>query len=124
MKKYFVLCIAASLLILVGCKKQDVDYTIFAKCLQERGATEYGAFWCANCGKQAKLFNKKSQELPFYVECDPRGENEQSAICIAKNIEVYPTWEFMDGSRLAGVLSMEALSAITACSLPETNAPR
>ncbi len=91
----------------------------FAHCLKEKGATFYGAFWCPHCQNQKKLFGSAQQYLP-YVECStPDGQN-QLQVCIEKNIQSYPTWEFSDGSRETGELSLEGLADKTGCNLPES----
>lgn len=90
----------------------------FAKCTKESGATFYGAFWCPHCQEQKKLFGK-SMRLVNYIECSTPDGRDQKIICNQKNIEGYPTWEFSDGSRESGVLSMGQLSEKTGCSLPE-----
>ena len=54
-----------------------------------------------------------------YVECDPRGDDEQSELCIEKGIESYDTWEFADGSRLVGEPSFESMGEKTGCVVPK-----
>jgi len=92
-------------------------YDDFARCLGEKGATFYGAFWCPHCGEQKQLFGKSAKLLP-YVECSTSDGKGQTAICISKNIESYPTWEFADGSRMTAVMSIRQLAEKTGCSLP------
>ena len=101
----------------------DSDYTneeldSFAKCLTEEGAVMYGAFWCPHCARSKANFGSSFQYIN-YIECDPRGENEQSELCIEKEIKGYDTWEFKDGSRIeTGEPSFEELSIKTGCPLP------
>ena len=59
-----------------------------------------------------------SKDLLPYVECSTPDGNEQVQICKDKKIEGYPTWEFADGSRLPGELSLQTLSEKTGCELP------
>src|SRR3989344_8083454 len=40
----------------------------FARCLKDRGAIFYGAFWCPHCQNQKTMFGRSSRLLP-YVEC-------------------------------------------------------
>ena len=89
----------------------------FAKCLKDKGAKFYGAFWCPHCQDQKTLFGSSKKYLP-YIECSTANGNSQLPICKEKNIEGYPTWEFADGSRLTGELSLEQLSQKTECQLP------
>lgn len=101
-----------------GAKYELGEIEKFAKCLTEKGTVMYGAFWCPHCAKTKKKFGNSFQYIN-YVECDPRGENEQSELCIEKNIERYDTWEFSDGSRDDnGEPSFEFLSSKTGCTLP------
>src|SRR3989344_2571826 len=69
-------------------------YDEFVTCLKDKGATFYGAFWCPHCQAQTK-------------------------ICIDKKITGYPTWEFADGTRLDGEISLAQLVEKTACELPK-----
>lgn len=89
-------------------------YDGLASCLGEKGATFYGAFWCPHCAEQKQLFGKSAKLLP-YVECSTPDGRGQTAICISKKIEGYPTWEFTDGSRLNAVLKPEDLAEKTGC---------
>ena len=93
-------------------------YDTFAMCLKDKGATFYGAFWCPHCQSQKRLFGKSAKLLP-YVECSTADGNAQTQICIDKNISGYPTWEFLDGERLDGEVSLVRLAEKTGCVLPE-----
>jgi hypothetical protein len=86
----------------------------FATCLKDQGAVFYGAFWCPHCLATKKLFGRSADKLP-YVECSTPDGNGQTPACAEKKIESYPTWEFKDGSRLTGELTLETLSAKTSC---------
>ena len=89
-----------------------------ANCLADKGIKEYGAFWCPNCANQKKLFGKSYEiimDRGVYVECDPRGENPQSELCLEKKIDKYPTWEFPDGKVNVGVMSLEYLAFTAGC---------
>lgn len=90
----------------------------FAKCITENGAVMYGAFWCPHCARTKKAFGD-SFEYVKYVECDPRGDNEQSELCINKNIDKYDTWEFADGSRIVSEPTFQQLSEKTGCQVPQ-----
>jgi len=93
------------------------QYDEFAQCLADKGVKYFGAFWCPNCQEQNKLFGKSKKFVP-YTECStPNGQN-QLQVCIDADIKAYPTWEFSDGSRQVGVLSLEELSEETDCELP------
>ncbi|KKS04298.1 MAG: hypothetical protein UU58_C0008G0007 [Candidatus Nomurabacteria bacterium GW2011_GWA2_41_25] len=93
-------------------------YDSFATCLKDKGAVFYGAFWCSHCQAQKKMFGTSQKLLP-YVECSLASGQGQTQACIDKKIEGYPTWEFADGSRLTGEVSLTKLSEKTSCVLPE-----
>ncbi len=93
----------------------------FATCLSDQGAIFYGAFWCPHCQDQKKLIGNKSMEKLNYVECSTPDGQAQTQACIDAGITGYPTWEFADGSRTDGVMSLEALSEKTSCPLPQNN---
>lgn len=105
-----------------------------ASCLAEKGVKEYGAFWCPNCAKQAEMFGKSYQILKdqgVYIECDPRcdvaedklpaacrGMVGQTRLCLEKNVNKYPDWEFPGGERLQGVTELSTLATRTGCEFP------
>lgn len=115
--------IGGAVLLLIGfigygiwSSNQPGEHDSFAQCLQEEGATFYGAFWCPHCQDQKALFGRSEKHLP-YVECSlPNGQG-QTKECIDEGIESYPTWEFSDGSRVGGVMSLAELSKKTGCTL-------
>jgi len=96
-------------------------YDTFTQCLKDKGAIFYGAFWCPHCQAQKKMFGTSAKLLP-YVECSTLNGKGQLPICIDKGISGYPTWEFADGSRLSGEISLEQLALKTACVLPSSGA--
>ena len=109
------------MLIFTGCSSTKVSQgkiDEFAKCITDKGAVMYGAFWCPHCANTKKMFGSSIQYIK-YVECDPRGDNEQAELCIEKDIRAYDTWEFADGSRLISEPTFEQLSEKTGCVLPE-----
>ena len=93
-------------------------YDAFATCLKDKGSVFYGAFWCAHCQSQKKLFGSSQKLLP-YVECSSADGNSQLRICEDKKIKSYPTWEFVDGSRLNGEIPLQQLADKTSCFLPQ-----
>jgi hypothetical protein len=94
------------------------QYDEFASCLAEEEATFYGAFWCQHCQSQKALFGRKSAKLLPYVECSTPDGKSSTQVCIDAEIESYPTWEFADGSRENGLVSLETLAEKTSCELP------
>ncbi len=93
-------------------------YDGFAQCLKDQGAVFYGAFWCPHCQAQKKLFGSSARLLP-YVECSTVDGKGQVQACIDKGVKSYPTWDFADGSRLNGEISLEQLREKTSCELPQ-----
>jgi len=126
MKKNTLILIIAIAVIVVGAliyfavqeNNTPGKYDDFARCLGEKGTVFYGAFWCPHCQNQKKLFGKSAKLLP-YVECSTPDGRSQLAACQQKNIEGYPTWEFVDGSRESGEISLGRLADKTGCTLPQ-----
>ncbi|MDE1874984.1 MAG: hypothetical protein KGI79_01895 [Patescibacteria group bacterium] len=94
------------------------EYDQFATCIKNSGATFFGAFWCPHCQAEKQLFGKSWTKLP-YVECSTPDGRSQTTVCQDNNIQSYPTWQFKDGSRQTGTLSLEQLSQFTGCALPQ-----
>ncbi|OGD09202.1 hypothetical protein A2397_04435 [Candidatus Amesbacteria bacterium RIFOXYB1_FULL_44_23] len=86
----------------------------FAKCLDQKGAVMYGAYWCSHCQSQKKTFGDSFKFIK-YVEC-----TQQTQLCQEKNVSGYPTWEFADGTKLEGEQPLDQLSKTTGCQLPQT----
>ena len=114
-----VALIIAGAVYLVRGSSEPGKLDAFASCLSEKGATFYGAFWCPHCQSQKKMFGS-SEKLLSYVECSAPNGQAQLPVCTEKKIEGYPTWEFADGSRETGELSLSRLAGKTGCELPET----
>jgi len=96
---------------------QPAKYADFAQCLADEEATFFGAFWCPACEEQKRLFGRAEGSLP-YEECSTPDRQGQLQVCIDEGITSYPTWEFADGERAQGVVSLEDLSEKTGCDLP------
>jgi protein-disulfide isomerase len=80
--------------------------------LNQVGAREYGAYWCPHCHQQKQLFGKEAGKKINYIECDPKGVNSQTQLCIQKGIKGYPTWE-INGKLYPGVKTLEQLADLT-----------
>jgi hypothetical protein len=89
----------------------------FAKCLASKQATMYGAFWCPHCADQKEMFGPSFQYVP-YVECGIKGSRDEAAPCAQAGIKHFPTWQFADGVRQEGTLSLRALGEKAGCGLP------
>ncbi|MEK7566945.1 MAG: hypothetical protein AAB527_02325 [Patescibacteria group bacterium] len=92
------------------------QYDDFARCLKDKGAIFYGAFWCPHCQNQKTMFGKSARLLP-YVECSAPDGKSQYQVCIDKKINNYPTWIFNDESRLVGEIPLSVLAEKTGCVL-------
>ncbi|MEK6854653.1 MAG: hypothetical protein AABX73_00335 [Nanoarchaeota archaeon] len=93
------------------------EYDQFAKCLAEKNIKMYGAFWCPHCLEQKKSFGKSWRYID-YIECSLPNK-AQTPKCTQSGIESYPTWEFADGTRREGIISLNELSSKSGCALPE-----
>lgn len=92
-------------------------YNAFAQCLTDGGVKMYGAYWCPHCQNQKKMFGSSWDNIN-YIECSLPNRAGQTDVCIAAEIQSYPTWEFADGSRAQGELTFEDLSLRSGCALP------
>jgi hypothetical protein len=84
-----------------------------ARCLVDKGAKFYGAYWCPHCQEQKTEFGSSAQYLP-YVECDPSGENANPQECQAAGIQGYPTW-VINKIKYEGSQSLDKLKDLTGC---------
>jgi hypothetical protein len=100
-------------LFISGCSSSGTDTEQLAKCLSEKGAKMYGAFWCGHCQDQKAMFGDDWQYVS-YVECSTMNY-QQTEECKQAGITGYPTWEFGDGSRKSGALSFEQLKEKSGC---------
>ena len=83
-----------------------------AQHITDTGTIFYGAYWCPVCQQQKALFGRSTRLLP-YIECSKPNKQGQTQVCIDAEIESYPTWEFPDGERISGSLSIDFLSERT-----------
>jgi len=89
----------------------------FAKCLTEKNAKMWGAYWCSHCQNQKKQFGN-SWQYATYIECSLPDATGQTKECEDAGISAYPTWEFGDGERVQGEVTLQNLSEKTGCPLP------
>lgn len=111
--KKSILFIAIAAVFLAACSSQ---YDTFAQCLTDKDAKFYGAFWCPHCAHQKELM-EHSKNIP-YVECSLPDQSGQTEVCANANVTNYPTWDFANGERLTGVLTVQQLSEKSGCALP------
>src|ERR1700693_2537207 len=92
-------------------------YDSFAKCLASKQAKMYGLYWCPHCLEQKEMFGDAFHYVP-YQECAIKGSSELVPACKVAGIKLFPSWQFGLDPPKEGVLSLEALSDKTGCSLP------
>jgi cyclophilin family peptidyl-prolyl cis-trans isomerase len=97
------------------------DLVDFAKKIGQSGAKMYGAVWCPVCNQQKALFEDGGKYLPFIEVTNP--DRSLNSVGTSKNITTYPTWEFADGSRLTGLVSLATLSQKTGVAIPQSSKP-
>jgi len=100
-----------------GWEYKNHRYDGFAKCLAAKQAKMYGLYWCPHCAEQKEMFGKAFQYVP-YEECAIKGSRDLAAACTAAGVKLFPSWQFGTEPPREGVLSLEALSDKTGCSLP------
>jgi hypothetical protein len=118
-KKWLIIVFVAIVVFIVGIIYMTANagsrFGEFAKCTNDAGAKMYGAFWCSACSEQKSRFGNSFEHVN-YLECSTP-ERNQNQFCNNAGITNYPTWEFADGSRIQGVVSLQDLSQQTGCSL-------
>jgi hypothetical protein len=97
--------------------KHNSRLDAFARCLGDKGARMYGAFWCPHCQEQKEMFGSSFQYAP-YIECGIKGSRAITQACQDAQIKQYPTWVFADGSRVVGEHQLDFLGQQTGCPLP------
>lgn len=97
---------------------KDHKYDSFARCLASKNAKMYGLYWCPHCADQKEMFGASFRNVP-YVECAMKDKpGELAPACKAAGVKLFPSWQFAGEQPREGVLSLEALSDKTGCSLP------
>ena len=96
---------------------RDHKYDSFAQCLASKQAKMYGLYWCPHCIEQKEMFAQSFHYVP-YVECAIKGSKEEAPECKVAGVKLFPSWQFGGEPPREGVLSLEALSDKTGCSLP------
>jgi hypothetical protein len=102
---------------LAGRYYKNHKYDSFAQCLATKQAKMYGLYWCPHCIEQKEMFGAAFHYVP-YQECAVKGSSEMAPECKAAGLKLFPSWQFGAEAPKEGVLSLEALSEKTGCSLP------
>jgi len=100
-----------------GWHYKNHKYDSFAQCLATKQAKMYGLYWCPHCIEQKEMFGEAFHYVP-YVECAVKGSSELAPQCKVAGAKLFPSWQFGMDPPKEGVLSLEALSDKTGCSLP------
>ena len=119
-KKVILYVVVAALFVgayLAGRYYKNHKYDSFAECLATRNARMYGLYWCPHCADQKAMFGSAFKYVP-YVECAIRGSKELAPECKVAGVKLFPSWQFGMDAPKEGVLSLDALSEKTGCSLP------
>ena len=98
--------------------KKPGELDAFAQCLDEKGLTYYGAFWCPNCKIQNDMFGRSKKYVP-YVECSTPDGKRQTQECIDAGVKAYPTWAYPNGERAEGTQPLQTLAERSGCALPQ-----
>ncbi len=83
-----------------------------AEHLRKTGAKLYTAYWCPHCHNQKERFGKEAVSQLDVIECDRRGVNPQTQLCLDKKIKGYPTWE-IGGKFYGGNRTLENLAELS-----------
>lgn len=103
---------------LAGRYRHNHKYDSFAQCLASKQAKMYGLYWCPHCADQKAMFGASFHYVP-YVECAIKGSpRELAPACKVAGVTLFPSWQFGMDPPHEGVLSLQALSEKTGCSLP------
>ena len=117
MLTYGVVLILLAAAFVGGRYYRNHKYDSFAKCLATKQAKMYGLYWCPHCIEQKEMFGEAFHYVP-YQECAIKGSSEEAAVCKIAGVKLFPSWQFAGEQPKEGVLSLEALSDKTGCSLP------
>ena len=117
-----VLIVVAIIAVIVGIvlftrNRQSNRMDAFARCLGEKGAKMYGAYWCPHCADQKELFGPSFKYAP-YIECGIQGSRSTAQVCTDAGVKRYPTWTFADGARVEGEHPLDFLGQETGCPVP------
>lgn len=101
---------------LFNSSRKTVSLEGFAKCLNRQGVKLYGAKWDGHTQNQKWIFKEASEYLP-YVECMKKEKDKLAPRCKQEGIKAFPTWEFSNGTRKIGELSLQEIQELSDCSL-------
>ncbi len=91
-------------------------YDSFARCLTQKNTTMYGLYWCEHCAQQKEMFGNAFRYIK-YEECGMKGGHAEVEKCKQSGLKNFPTWQFANGQRHEGVMTMVQLSQASGCPL-------
>jgi uncharacterized membrane protein len=92
--------------------ESSVAKIALAEHLRDSGAVMYSAYWCPHCHDQKELFGRQASEKLKIVECAPDGRDSQAALCEARRVQGFPSWE-IEGRLDSGVKPLEKLAELS-----------
>jgi len=101
----------------MGRHRRSSRYDALAQCMTGKGTIMYGLSWCEHCKEQEDLFGSSFDQIR-YIECGISGTRDETPECKAAGVKRFPTWQFPNGERHEGGLSLQDLASKTGCSLP------
>ena len=105
MKKILFGIFVVGIIFLSGCNQPPSGkYDEFAKCITEKGAVEYGAYWCLHCQKVKNSFGDSFKYVNYHEHQELPG------------IKKTPTW-VVNGEWYENVQPFDRLAALTGCKL-------
>ncbi|MBS3113391.1 vitamin K epoxide reductase family protein [Candidatus Woesearchaeota archaeon] len=120
-KSWIVLIIILNLIPLIYFnlpEKEQINYDNLTKCVTVNGVSMYSSFTCAVCKKQREYLGNSFQYINE-IECHPRGENPQTALCLEKSITGTPTWILeknnVETKRFVGFMTAKSLAEFAGC---------
>jgi cyclophilin family peptidyl-prolyl cis-trans isomerase len=111
---------------------EAVDLVAFARALADSGTRMYGAAWSPHCTAQKQLFEDGGDWLPFVEVTNLDDPVTLNAIGRGEDLELnpsgrpvgmFPTWEFPDGTRVVGEMTLEAIAAASDVAIPMSDQP-
>lgn len=104
----------------------------FAQALTDNGIRFFGAHWCGHCIRQQNLFGDAKDLLPFIEVTVDEPANTGGTLVLndvglgndlvlnptGRPIDAFPTWEFPDGTRITGFMSLQELASASGIPLP------
>ncbi len=118
MVTYGVVVILLAAACIAGRYYKNHKYDAFAKCLATKQAKMYGLYWCPHCIDQKENVWRSVSLRAVRGVRESRAHIGEAPECKVAGMKLFPSWQFGDEPPKEGVLSLEALSDKTGCSLP------